>query len=96
MQRELASAQEEGAELKRSLEDASENYKRASDGLSDSQKAVSRLTSTLEGVSDARDQLEASLQSAKVQTGLRPRHHRNSCSAMSRVSIVSEGRMQFI
>ncbi len=66
LQRELSSAQEEAKDLGRSLAEASENYTRAAEALGDSQKSVQRLTSTLEGVSDAREQLEASLQSAKV------------------------------
>jgi predicted nucleic acid-binding Zn-ribbon protein len=66
LEEEIAGLKTKASDLSTSLRDAVEERESLTENLISSQKAVTRLTSTLEGISDERDKLEQAIAAAKV------------------------------
>jgi len=68
--KELAEVRSESEELRKQVEAARIERQQTADSLSSSQQAVTRLTETLQDVSDARDSLEQQIAALKVHSNI--------------------------
>ena len=66
----MAEVRSESEELRKQVEAARDERQQTADSLSSSQQAVTRLTKTLQDVSDARDSLEQQIAASKVQKNI--------------------------
>ena len=77
--KELAEVRSESEELREQVEAARNERQQIADSLFSSQQAVTRLTKTLQDVSDARDSLEQQIAASKVHINILVATMRSSC-----------------
>ena len=75
----MAEVRSESEELRKQVEAARDERQQTADSLSSSQQAVTRLTQTLQDVSDARDSLEQQIAASKVHSIIPMATMRSSC-----------------